>query len=80
MSIKELTKKLEKEINIQMLEFTKHGKKAKEIQNKLDSIYIDMAKIAEELQPVEYIVRHQYPKHCEMFDMLLKYKKDNNGK
>ena len=79
MSIKELTKKLEKEINVRMLEFIKEGKKAKEIQRELDNIYIVMAKLAEELQPVEFIVRQQYPKHCEMFDMLLKYKKDKNG-
>ena len=55
----------------------KMGKKAKELQKKLETIYKSMTEIAEELKPVEFMVKQQHPKHCELFDMLLaEYKKD----
>lgn len=63
-----------------MDQFSKMGKKAKELQDKIDEIYKNMAVIAEELKPVEFIVREQYPKHCKLFDMLLEFKKGKDGK
>lgn len=80
MSIKKLAAELEKEINKKMDEFSNTGKKAKELQKKIDRTYIEMANIAKELKPVEYIVRQQYPEYHELFDKLLIFKKESNGK
>ena len=81
-SIKKLACQLEKEIEIIMEEFVKMGKKAKQLQKDLDEIYITMANTFSDLQPVEYIIRYQYPNHCELFDKLLEFKasKENVGK
>jgi hypothetical protein len=81
MSIKDLASKLEKEINIKMDQFSQMGKKAKEVQRKLDEIYKGMALIAEELKPVEFMVKAQHPQHVKLFDMLLlEFKKEKNDK
>jgi len=79
MSIKKLTKELEKAINEKMDQFSQLGKKAKAAQKVLDKHYLEMSEIVEELKPVEFLVRHQYPKHCDLFDVLLEFK-EKKGK
>lgn len=82
MNIKKLATELEKEINKQMDQFSQLGKKAKAAQQTLDKYYLEMSKIAEELKPVEFMVKQNHPKHCELFDMLLEFKnkKAKDGK
>ena len=82
MSIKKLTKELEKAINERLDEFSQLGKKAKATQKTIDKIYMAMSEIAEELKPVEFLIKHHHPKHCDLFDTLLEFKskREKNGK
>lgn len=77
--IKTLANELEQEITIQMDKLKDLGKKAKDLLKKVDDIYLDMTKIAEILEPVDQLIRIQYPEHAVLFDMLMQFKKEKNG-
>ena len=71
MTILELTKLLEEQIEVRITDLQRIGAKAKEAQKKADDLYMSMAIIwAAELKPAENIIRAQNPELCELFDSL----------
>ena len=71
LTILELTKLLEEQINTRITDLHRIGDKAKEAQQKVDDLYMSMAIIwAAELKPAENIIRAQNPELCELFDSL----------
>ena len=80
MTIIELAKQLQEQIDDKMDTFTVLGKKSKELKQKLDKMYIQMGAILKELEPVDSLVRSQHPEKAELFDMLIKLTEEDNGK
>lgn len=78
MKISTLANKLEIEINFKLDELYELGKEAKEMMAaKADPYEVEvycrrMAKIAEDLRPVLYIIEEQHPHLKELFTELLK--------
>ena len=73
MNISELTRLLEEQINLKMIELTDLGKEAKSWQAKADHSYKQMADLwLNELKPAENLIRSQNPQLCELFDSLEK--------
>lgn len=64
MELKELILNIENKINEKIVEFESLGRQAKEIQEK-------MHLIALELEPVKYIIEKHNSKYIELFDALL---------
>ena len=79
MTIKKLAEQLQEQIDERMEVFTSMGKKAKEMQQKLSKLQVQMGKVLQELEPVDSIIRAQHPEKCELFDLLLKLAEENNG-
>ncbi len=77
MEIAELSKLLEKKINEKMLEFHRLGKESKDLTEKLnkkiDECHKKMYNILLEMEPVEYIVKHQNPNIIPLFEAVKEY-------
>jgi hypothetical protein len=75
--IRAILAKLEDAINKRMDVFMELGKEAKAVtilgdpEMKLDKIYIEMAKIADELRPVLPTIKNQHPNLEALLDALI---------
>lgn len=71
-SINDLSQDLEDRINEKMEVFADLGKKVKDTSQLVQDYQQQMYNILLDLQNVEYIVRHQNPEMCQLFDALKK--------
>lgn len=68
MNIKELSQKLEEQINIKLFDLQQRSESVKELNKQMDKLYVEIYDIIDELRPVEQIVLQNDPKLVKLFN------------
>ena len=85
MEIRELAGKLEELVNAKLDAFTMIGKIAKDLSllkgsnAAVEKLFEAMYEISLELQPVEFIIKHEHPEVVKLFKELSKHKGDSHA-
>ena len=80
MTIKEAADQLQELIDDKMDAFTRIGKEAKKLQEKMSKMHLKMALLYKELEPVEELVKAQHPDKVGLFDLLKDIAEQHNAK